>query len=205
VPAYLKQLGQHLEQERIEILKELENLTSNIGHIKEIVAMQQNYATVSGVRETVELQVLLEEALKIHSCAYERHRVTVAREYQPLPAMSVDRHRILQILVNLLSNAKYACETVKNNKRVTLRLKAGSNGRVRIEVSDNGIGISGENLTRVFSQGFSTRAGGHGFGLHSGALAAKEMGGMLTAQSDGPGRGATFVLELPLTVAEKRQ
>jgi PAS domain S-box-containing protein len=204
VPVYLKELGQHLERERSEILKELDNLVKNIEHIKEIVAMQQSYATVSGVRETVELQTLMEEALRIHGSSYERHGVVLVREYEPLPAMSVDRHRILQILVNLLSNAKYACEMVaEHDKLVTVRLRAGSNGRVRFEVSDNGMGIAPENLTRVFSQGFSTRKGGHGFGLHNGALAAKEMKGSLTAQSDGPGRGATFVLELPLPVGEK--
>ena len=76
---------------------------------------------------------------------------------------------------------------------------AKGDGRIRISVMDNGVGISPENLTRIFSHGFTTRKGGHGFGLHSGALAAREMGGSLTAHSDGPGRGATFTLELPWT------
>jgi signal transduction histidine kinase len=66
-------------------------------------------------------------------------------------------------------------------------------------VSDNGVGIASENLTRIFNHGFTTRKDGHGFGLHSGALAAREMGGALWAQSDGPGKGATFTLELPLS------
>jgi two-component system NtrC family sensor kinase len=60
------------------------------------------------------------------------------------------------------------------------------------------VGIAPENLTRIFSHGFTTRTDGHGFGLHSAALAAQQMGGRLTAQSDGPGRGATFTLELPV-------
>jgi signal transduction histidine kinase len=53
-------------------------------------------------------------------------------------------------------------------------------------------------LNRIFNHGFTTRQKGHGFGLHSGALAAREMGGTLTARSDGPGAGAMFTLELPL-------
>ncbi len=196
-PVYLKQLGQHLETEHREIAKELDGLMRNLEHIKEIVAMQRHYATVSAVRETVGLPAVLDEALSIHSSTYEEHGVTVVREYGPLPAMSVDRHRLMQILVNLLSNAKDACEGMTGGKRVVLRLKAGTKGGARIEVSDNGRGIARENLTRVFSQGFSSGKGGHGFGLHSGALAAKEMGGSLVAESDGPGRGATFILELP--------
>ena len=64
---------------------------------------------------------------------------------------------------------------------------------------DNGIGIPPENLTRIFNHGFTTRKDGHGFGLHSGALAAKEMGGSLTVHSGGTGQGAAFTLELPST------
>ena len=77
-----------------------------------------------------------------------------------------------------------------------MRLRNGGD-RVRIDVIDNGIGIPGENLTKIFNHGFTTRRNGHGFGLHSGALSAKELGGSLKAQSDGPGKGAVFTLELP--------
>jgi len=78
---------------------------------------------------------------------------------------------------------------------VGVRVSVG--GRVQIYVTDNGVGIAAENLTRVFAFGYTTKKAGHGFGLHSSALAAREMGGSLVAQSDGPGQGATFVLELP--------
>jgi signal transduction histidine kinase len=69
---------------------------------------------------------------------------------------------------------------------------------VSIIVRDNGIGIPPENLIKIFNHGFTTKRDGHGFGLHSGANAAKEMGGSLTAESNGPGLGATFTLELPV-------
>jgi len=106
---------------------------------------------------------------------------------------------LLQIVVNLLHNAKYACEASNRpDKRVTVRAKAAGPDRVKVEVTDNGIGIPPENITRIFSQGFTTRKDGHGFGLHSGALAAKHLGGTLTVQSAGVGCGATFTLELPL-------
>jgi PAS domain S-box-containing protein len=208
VPAYLQQLAEHLDQERSEIREELHRLTINIEHIKEIVATQQNYARVLGVAETVNLPELIEDALRIQGGAYERHGITTVREFESVPQISVDKHKAMQILVNLMSNAKYACDaTNRTDKKVVLRLKINGPIGVRIEVADNGMGIPKENLTRIFSQGFTTRKGGHGFGLHSGVLAAKELGGALTVHSEGAGQGATFALELPLVppVIQKRQ
>jgi signal transduction histidine kinase len=132
----------------------------------------------------------------MNEVALSRHGVEVVREFGDVPPINVEKHKILQILVNLLRNAKYACdESGRVDKRLTVRL-ANSDGRIRISVIDNGVGIPTENLTRIFNHGFTTRKNGHGFGLHSGALAAREMGGSLTVQSAGPGQGAVFTLEL---------
>jgi signal transduction histidine kinase len=73
-----------------------------------------------------------------------------------------------------------------------------------IRVEDNGIGIPPENLTRIFSHGFTTRPDGHGFGLHIGAINAREMGGSLSVASEGTGRGATFTLILPMSPPGKK-
>jgi PAS domain S-box-containing protein len=200
VPAYLQQLAEHLEKEQTDMRKELHDLVLNVEHIKEIVATQQNYARVLGVAEVVDLGDVMEDAIKIHGGAYERHGIKLVREYDSVPQIALDKHKVMQILINFLSNAKYACDAVqKNDKRVTVRIKLVGKDRVRMEVADNGIGIAPENLTRIFSQGFTTRKGGHGFGLHSGALAAKDLGGTINAESTGAGHGATFILELPLT------
>ena len=129
--------------------------------------------------------------------AFQRHGVEIVRELEPVPAINSEKHKILQILVNLLRNAKHACtESGHANRCVTLRVTSGP-ACVRISVKDNGVGIAPENMTRIFAHGFTTRPNGHGFGLHSGALAAKEMGGSLTVSSDGYGCGAKFTLELP--------
>jgi signal transduction histidine kinase len=203
IPGFVKQLSEHLQQERAEVLGEVASLTRQIDHIKEIVVMQQDYARVSGVVETVDPRQLVEDALRIHGGAYDRHGVKVIREFQELPPVTVDKHKVLQILVNLLSNAKYACDAeAQADKQVWVRTEE-SDGRWRIVVRDNGVGLAPENLIRVFHQGFSLRKGGHGFGLHSSANAAKEMGGSLVAHSDGPGKGATFVLELPMQPSEE--
>jgi len=199
IPSYLSNLAERLAQEQQDLLKELELLTKNIEHIKEIVAMQQNYARVSGVIESLSIRNLVEDALQMHTAALSRHGILVARDYQEVPVMSLDKHKVLQILVNLIRNAKYAMDAAaRRDKRLSVALKLTAENIVQISVADNGIGITAQNLTRIFSHGFTTKRDGHGFGLHSGALAAKEMGGSLYARSDGPGKGAVFVLELPL-------
>jgi signal transduction histidine kinase len=147
----------------------------------------------------VDLASVVEDALSMHAAAYQRHSVKVIRQFEKVPPMAVDRHRVLQILVNLFHNAKYACESARTSGReIIVRIAMCGSERVQVQVIDNGIGIAPENLTRIFSHGFTTRKNGHGFGLHSGAIAAQEMGGSLKAQSDGVGKGATFTLELPL-------
>ncbi|HEY6167341.1 MAG TPA: ATP-binding protein [Verrucomicrobiae bacterium] len=197
VPAFLAQLSETLAAEHTAHLKELESLRKNIEHIKDIVDMQQSYAKVSGVRETVQVTDLVEDSLRLNAGALQRHGVQVERDYAQVPPITTEKHKVLQILVNLMRNAKYAChESGRSDKRLTVRVINGAD-RVRITVADNGVGIPPENLTRIFNHGFTTRRDGHGFGLHSGALAAKELGGSLSAQSEGPGRGAAFTLEVP--------
>ena len=198
LPAYLVQLAEQLQGNQRLALKELGSLRDNIDHIKETVAMQQSYAKLCGVAETVAVAALVEDSLRMNAAALARHGVAVRREIDDdVPLISVDKHKILQILVNLIRNAKYACdESDRPDKLVTIRVQAHER-TVRICVIDNGVGIHPDNMGRLFRHGFTTRKTGHGFGLHSGALAAKELGGSLTAHSEGPGCGASFILELP--------
>ena len=198
LPDYLAGLARHLEAERDEIQREVSSLVNNIIHIKEIVAMQQSYAKSSGVLESLKVTDLVEDAINMNTGAMSRHQVTVVREFKDVPPIMTEKHKVLQILVNLIRNAKYACDdSGREDKQITLRVVNGG-GSIKIAVVDNGIGIPAENLTRIFNHGFTTRKEGHGFGLHSGALAAKELGGTLIAASEGHGRGATFTLELPV-------
>jgi PAS domain S-box-containing protein len=200
IPGYLNSLSERLSTEQQDLLKELELLTKNIEHIKEIVAMQQNYARVSGIIESLAIKNLVEDALQMHAGALSRHGILVSRDYSEVPMIAVDKHKILQILVNLIRNAKYAIDSAaRRDKRLHICIGMNARNMVEISVKDNGIGIAQDNLTRIFSHGFTTKRDGHGFGLHSGALAAKEMGGSLSAQSEGAGQGATFTLELPLS------
>jgi two-component system, NtrC family, sensor kinase len=131
--------------------------------------------------------------------AFERHGMTIVREFAETPSLTVDKHKVLQILVSLIRNAKYAMDELGGQQKIlTLGICPRNERTLAISVRDNGIGIAPENLVRIFDHGFTTRQDGHWFGLQSGMTAATEMGGRITAQSEGLGKGALFCLELPL-------
>ena len=202
IPGYLKSLGGHMANAQDVCVKEMESLRQHIEHIKDIVAMQQTYARLAGMTETVKVSEMVDDAIRMNTGALTRHNVTLVRDFQHDVAVEVEKHKVLQILVNLIRNAKYACDEAESAaKRVTIRTVLSAPERIQIQVIDNGVGIPPENMLRIFNHGFTTRKEGHGFGLHSSANAAKELGGSLTAQSAGPGQGATFILELPIKPA----
>jgi signal transduction histidine kinase len=197
LPGYLQQLADNMVKTEQTLAAEAQSLAKQIDHVKAVISWQQSHARGSSVAENLNPVELMEDALQINLDAYERHAIQVVRRYENPPQITADRHKVLQILINLLTNAKFAL-TQSQAKRVVLRIHPEGADRVRFEISDTGAGIPPENLERIFSMGFTTRPNGHGFGLHSGANAAKEMQGCLLASSAGTGKGATFILELPV-------
>jgi signal transduction histidine kinase len=180
---------------------ELKQLEANIEHIKQIVAAQQSYAKAGGVHQTFDPAELFSDALRLMGTSVERHGVAIATDYPTSRnSLFTDRHLALQIIVNLVGNAMEAVKSHRaaGDRQVTLRLREES-GRVSFTVQDNGIGIAPENRERLFQHGFTTRKDGHGFGLHSGAIAARNLGGTLAVESDGLGCGARFTLHLPFS------
>lgn len=201
LPEYLERLSTHLQEQRQRALDEVNRLRQGIEHIKEIVAAQQKYARASSPSERISPAELIETALHVSDAALRKAGVLVTREFLPAPPVEVPRQKALQILLNLLRNA---CDSLAEagpaEKRLWLRLRC-VEGRVELQVRDNGVGIAPQNLTRIFNFGYTTKKGGHGFGLHSCALAAREMAGTLVAESAGPGQGASFTLTLPAAPA----
>ncbi len=199
LPDYLLKLAKVVAQEQQGIIEELGQLTKGIDHIKTIVAAQQSYAVAVSIVETVPVAELIDDALRMSAGLLARQEVTVVKDIADLPLLPLDRHRMLLILVNLINNAKQALDGVIDRSRcVTFSASLADGAVLRITVADNGNGIAPEHLARIFSHGFTTRKDGHGFGLHSCALAAQEMGGSLTVHSEGGGQGATFILDIPL-------
>lgn len=198
IPEYLVSLGRHAVEERDRMLQELASLQESIDHLKEIVSLQQTYATTGDHSEVLDPAVQLDDALRMDAGSTEFHHVTCVRDYRPAPGAQASRAKVRQILINLIRNAKYAAAAGgATEPTITLRVAPGQPGRVQLIVADNGVGITPRNLDRIFTPGFTTRPGGHGFGLHSSRAAARAMDGELTVQSAGPGQGATFTLDLP--------
>lgn len=206
LPDFLRQFSAHLVQEQTHVLGELEALQKYLDHIKQVVNMQQKHARTSEVIESVGLIDIIEEALGISANSLERHSVAVHREFHNKPVVRTDQHLLIQILVNLINNAKQAMVDVPiHDRRITIRVSLHGADRVRVEVADNGCGISEEHQRRIFEHGFTTKPDGHGFGLHTSSISAKQLGGSLTAHSDGPGRGAQFNLDLPVQCPGKQE
>lgn len=199
LPGFLVEVSECIRDEQRALLAEIESLSKGVEHMKHVIGMQQAHAKRRLVAEAVRPADLMESALQMQTTSGPQ-AVLVERRFEPLPAVRLDKHRILQILTNLISNARHALRDGNGDRRLVLsvrgRMVDGVPG-VCFEVADNGVGIDPENLARIFALGFTTRESGHGFGLHSAATAAQEMKGSLVAHSDGPGRGATFTLTVP--------
>lgn len=197
IPSYLADLAGQLTGEQAVALEELAQLQRNIEHIKDIVTTQQGLARTSRATETVNVTELVKAALSINASGLAGHDIEVTEARDDLPPVMVEKNKALQILVNLISNARHSCDASGRQEKKLSVHTTGQDGHVCIAVTDNGVGIPAENLPCIFAHGFTTKKDGHGFGLHSAALAAKELGGSLSVRSDGAGLGATFTLELP--------
>jgi signal transduction histidine kinase len=201
IPGYLQQLGGALAAENRDSLVEIDAIASHVAHIRNIVAAQQTYARRGGVTESVDLAELIDGAIAIHFTGI--NGVAVKREYEAIEPLLLDRHKLLQIFGNLLSNARHAIRDLpESQRRLTLRLRRVSDSQIAIEVEDSGVGINPDALARLFEFGFTTKKDGHGFGLHTCAILAKELAGELHAFSDGPGRGARFELRIAAPAGE---
>ncbi|HLP48714.1 MAG TPA: ATP-binding protein, partial [Candidatus Kapabacteria bacterium] len=198
IPGYLVALGKYLTKEQESSAAMLRNISEHTKHIMELITIQLHNAS-AGLTEMLSLNELLENALQGNTAGSSRYGIEVKQQFDKMPPVRLDRHKFLQIFINLLSNARYALKVSRNEPKILeVRLKKKEDKSFIVEVSDNGIGIAKENLDKIFNLGFTTRKDGHGLGLHSAALYAKEMGGSLTVHSDGPEKGAIFTIELPL-------
>jgi two-component system sensor kinase FixL len=196
---FLFEIGAVLSGERSTLLVELETLATHVDHIMSIVSAQQQHAKACGLTEEISLAALLDDAVHLHEASFTNSGIEIERAYSGLLPMLVDRHKVLQIIVNLLQNARHALVAQgRTDKRLRILIDAAGLDRVRVCVIDNGVGIAPDHLARMFQHGFTTKKDGHGFGLHMSVLMAQAMGGFLTCASAGLGQGATFTLELPL-------
>ena len=203
---YLTPLAGALAAERQTMVEEVRQLVTQVEHAKNVIIMQQRYGAVYGVNEACAVALLVEDAIAMNSDRLKKHGIKLERRFDPVPEIVTDKHQVLQIFVNLIANAINACNENESEHKadlIVISLGCDNQELIKIEVRDTGVGIAKENLSRIFQHGFTTRQDGHGFGLHSGVLAAKQLGGRLTVESAGLGHGASFTLALPLSGGER--
>jgi C4-dicarboxylate-specific signal transduction histidine kinase len=198
--AWLALAGRSLVAERARLREEAALLGKSVQHIRSILAAPRGATGGSGVREPARVDELIADAVKL-DVALESSGIELVRELEATPEVHIDRDQVLQIIVNLLSNARHAVSSADTaHKRIRVTSRCAGDACV-IEVADTGAGIAADHLVKLFSYGFTTKVDGHGYGLHASAAAARALGGSLTARSDGPGCGAVFTLTLPLAQA----
>ncbi|MBN1806193.1 MAG: response regulator [Sedimentisphaerales bacterium] len=198
IPTYLSEVSNHLVRQKNEIIESLNLLIKNVAHTRDIIHMQEFYTGIGQQQDCVSLPDIIENTLEINNTGLQRNNIEVIREYEDLGNIFVDKHRIIQILLCLIDNAEHAlAQSSVEPKQLKIRLTKHNNLKVRIEISDNGIGIKPEDLDRIFSVGFTTKSSGHGFGLHGCLLAMNDMKGTIIAKSPGQNCGATFIIEFP--------
>jgi signal transduction histidine kinase len=202
---YLTAIAGEMSEDRTTLLAGLVALRDHVAHINRVVAMQNGYARIGGLHEEVELAALIEQAIGLGCPEDGRRGLEIVRRVDPGNVVVLDRHRVLQILVNLLANARdsvaeFARTGAAGARRITVSAALEA-GWAELRVDDTGGGIAPESLLRIFTAGFTTKPKGHGYGLHSSALAAEQLGGTLRCTSAGGSRGATFVLRVPTETA----
>lgn len=199
LPGYIIQLAGALAAEQEQMLGELEKLAAGVDHVNEIIQSQNRFARCSGHAEPTSIAEVVDRALSIMAPTFARHGIEVDQMLEELPSAFIDRSKLLQIVINLLTNAKHAMlEPPSEHRRLIVILRRSGPDAAELRVNDTGIGIAAENLSRIFANGFTTKTGGSGYGLHYSALSARQLGGTLEASSEGTGRGATFTLRIPL-------
>jgi PAS domain S-box-containing protein len=202
LPAYLISVSEHLAEESRQLYTDAMSMVQHIEHMKDVIALQQVHGRASQVEEAVDLANMFEQSLALEGDVLRDRDIQIERNFADMPPVMLPKNLILQILVNLISNARHAVSAAGvRERKLILSISQPQTGLAMLSVQDTGCGISRNNLQRIFTHGFTTRKEGNGFGLHHAALLVEEIGGKLQAWSEGEGHGASFTLEFPARFA----
>ena len=197
IPIVIRQFSGYLQSIKDNSLKDIKNIKRDITHIQNVIDNQQTYAKNILVMELYSPAEIMNEAIRMNKNILGKHNVSIELKYSDVSVIKTDKHKILQVLLNLFSNSKFAFENTPRDNRNIICFVRKENNFLEYEIKDNGIGIEGKNLKKIFNYGFTTRENGHGFGLHNSANTIKQLKGELVATSDGIGKGASFIVKIP--------
>ena len=193
IPNYLLALSKFLLTEHQNNSVEIDSLVNDLKHIEQIVDMQKSISGISSMNEKVYIPEIIKTALNMSINTTKNQLIEITQEFETCPLINIDKSKLLQILVNVIQNARDSVlQSSSLIKEIRLLVKKTDINSIQIIIEDNGVGINPDNLHHIFAFGFTTKKNGHGFGLHSAALSAQEMGGTLLAESQGKGRGVNL-------------
>lgn len=193
---YLK-IEEPLKEEQHKVIKQSNRLIDKIEMINSTIAAQQNYVGARMHDDHISLSEIVEDALALQAGSIERHELKIKKDFQPVDEIEAHRSKLVHVLINIIKNAKEAMKEVNQEDKKLEFSTWQDSEMVYLSIMDNGEGIKEENKTAIFKHGFTTKKEGHGFGLHSSANYMTEMGGKIKVNSDGNGKGTTFILSFP--------
>lgn len=197
LPDYITGLSKWWENDRDELRKHLKQFFSIIQHIQKIISKQQNVDKYGELKEKIAINTLLDDMLKLLENDIKHYSIIVEKIYQYLPDIEIDKSDLVQILENLFLNAIDSLSVKKGERQLTVCTRF-EGSMIILEIKDTGIGIAPDHLEKIFDYGFTLKETGHGYGLHNSSKLASELGGKLIAKSEGLGKGASFLLSLPV-------
>jgi signal transduction histidine kinase len=188
---------------------DVEIMSRQAAAIQVILAEQRRAAHNEHVIEAVRLPEILSQALEIvPDSSRARLSIHADESLRKVGVVHVARTVLRLVLQNIIINAADAIREAAKGEgllRLSAEIVSDTEGeQLRLHCEDDGIGIPRESLSRVFDKGFSTksRETNSGIGLHWCANAIGALGGRIWATSEGPGRGASIHLTLPLPARE---
>jgi signal transduction histidine kinase len=142
----------------------------------------------------VQVEEVLEKAARMVEYGKNMDDVEVVQVYGPAPSIRIDAGELLQVFINLITNAVQA---MQGKGRLTLAIQPESTG-ILVSISDTGPGIDPNHLERIFTPFFTTKepGTGTGLGLYIVESIVKKSGGQISVESE-PGKGTTFQLRFP--------
>jgi PAS domain S-box-containing protein len=199
LPEYLEKLSIHLAEQNEATMVLMDDLIKHVQHVKEIISVQQSSAKSSGMTDLCSIQDIINSVVQIVESGASKYRLNISAECEDMPLIIMDRNRVIQVLLNLASNARDSLkESDVAQRMIRIKARRSADGMLAIAVIDNGVGITAEQQEQIFRHGFTTKEDGHGFGLHGATKMAKALGGTLSFHSEGVGHGATFTLKIPV-------
>lgn len=197
VPVYVNKLREDFERRKQELVSEINDLKKSVDHVTNVIHMQQAYCKVKSFIELLRVSEVVEMAIAMNADSIGKYKIIIEQSGEDIQFMT-DKHKLLQVLVNLIRNGIHAIHAQDPAERkIRFNWKVETEGYLYLEVSDTGIGIQPDHIAKIFTHGFTTKKEGNGLGLHMSLLGMKELGGEMRVFSQGPGKGASFVILLP--------